>query len=189
FYTIGSASFGFQIGLQDSALVLMVLTNRGLDALLNSHFKLGGDASVAIATIGGGVQGALTTGITADIIAFQSTRGAFAGVSVEGSVLNARTDLDQVYYGPPLDTRQIVLAMQGANPGADPLRAVLTRLGAPTPLAAAAPYPAPGPPRYAQPAYAQPAYGGPVSLGNAPQTGYQGAPVGAVQQQPLPPPR
>jgi len=107
FFTIGSASFGFQIGVQDSSLVLLVLTDRGLDALMNSHFKLGGDASIAIATIGAGVQGALTTGITADIVAFQATRGAFAGISVEGSVLNSRTDLDQAYYGRPLDTRQI----------------------------------------------------------------------------------
>ncbi len=94
FFTIGSASFGLQIGLQDSALLLTILTNRGLNALMNSHFKLGGDASVAIATVGGGVQGALTTGITADIVAFQSSRGAFAGISIEGSVLNSRIDMD-----------------------------------------------------------------------------------------------
>jgi lipid-binding SYLF domain-containing protein len=192
FFTIGSASFGFQIGLQDSSLVLMVLTNRGLDALMNSHFKLGGDASVAIATIGGGVQGALTTGITADVIAFQATRGAFAGVSLEGSVLNARTDLDQAYYGQPLETRQVVIAMQGANPGADPLRGVLTRFGVPA-IPVAAPYPQAG---YAPP-QGYPRQAGPVQLaprdypsqGYAPPTGYQGAPVGTVQQQSLPPPR
>ncbi len=204
FYTIGSASFGFQIGLEDSALVLMVLTNRGLDALMNSHFKLGGNASLAIATVGGGVQGALTTGITADIVAFQSSRGAFAGISIEGSVLNSRTDLDQAYYGQPLDTRQIVIAMQGANPGADPLRGILTRLGAP---AIAAPYPQsaygaspgyapppgyPPPARYPQatPSYAPsypPAY--PPSGSPAPMTGYQGGPGGPIEQQSLPPPR
>lgn len=198
FYTIGSASFGLQIGLEDSALVLMVLTNRGLDALMNSHFKLGGNASLAIATIGGGVQGALTTGITADIVAFQASRGAFAGISIEGSVLNSRTDLDQAYYGQPFDTRQIVIAMQGANPGADPLRGILTRLGAPT---VAAPYPQPGsgppqgyPPQasypQASPGYA-PSYptGYRASGGAAPMTGFQGGPRGPIEQQSLPPPR
>lgn len=186
FYTIGSASFGFQIGVQDSALVLLVLTDRGLDALMNSHIKLGGDASIAIATVGGGVQGALTTGVTADIIAFQSSRGAFAGISVEGSVLNTRTDLDQAYYGHPLDTRQIVIAMQGANPGADPLRSILTRFGVPA-APVAAPYPPAG---YAPPTagYAPPQGYAPPSNGYAPPSGYQGAPVGSVQQQTLPPP-
>lgn len=200
FYTIGSASFGFQIGLEDSALVLMVMTNRGLDALMNSHFKLGGGASLAIATIGGGVQGALTTGITADVVAFQASRGAFAGISVEGSVLDAQTDMDRAYYGQPLDTRQIVIAMQGANPGADPLRGIVTRLGAP---AVAVPYqqrPADYAPRAGYPpqgypqATAQPPGGyarsyppgyAPPEGSGTPMTGYQ---AGAVQQQNLPPP-
>ncbi len=188
FFTIGSASFGLQIGLQDSSLILMVLTNRGLDALLNSHFKLGGDASLAIATVGGGVQGALTTGLTADIVAFQSSRGAFAGISVEGSVLSSNLDMDQAYYGQRLDTRQVVLAMQGANPGADPLRGVLTRLGA-----SVTPYPQAGYPpqsRYAQgsPGYT-PSYP-PAGTGYTPMTGYQAQPESrGVQQQSLPPPR
>ncbi len=188
FFTIGSASFGLQIGLQDSALILTVLTNRGLEALLNSHFKLGGDVSLAIATVGGGVQGALTTGLTADIVAFQSSRGAFAGISVEGSVLNADLGMNQAYYGQRLDTRQIVIAMQGANPGADPLRGILTRLGVPV-----APYPqASYPPQPGSPqgsaGYA-PSYP-PAAASYAPMTGYQGGfERSGVQQQSLPPPR
>lgn len=212
FFTIGSVSFGFQIGLQDSALVLMVMTDRGLQALLNSHFKLGADASVAIATVGGGAQGALTTGITADILAFTAARGAFAGISIEGSVLNSRTGMDQTYYGRPIDARQIVLYMQGANPGADPLRAVLTRYGSPGPV------PPTPPPAYSYqpPGYA--AAGGPTPSYAAPQSGYQGGyqapssypppqasysqpgngpiplqpapgPDAGIQQQNLPPPR
>lgn len=191
FFTIGSASFGFQIGVQDSALVLVVMTDRGLEALLSSHVKLGGDASIAIATIGGGVQGAMTTGITADIVAFQSTRGAFAGISIEGSVLDSRTDLSQAYYGQPLDARQIVIAMQASNPGAEPLRSVLTRYGAPatTAMPAAQPYPPPQSGYAPPPNYPPPANGQPQSL-YPPQTGVQqGAPLGAVQQQSLPPPR
>ena len=199
FLTIGSASFGFQIGLEDSALVLMVMTDRGLDALMNSHFKLGGGASLAIATVGGGVQGALTTGITADIVAFQASRGAYAGISVEGSILNSRTDMDRAYYGQPFDTRQVVIAMQGANQGADPLRGVLTRYGSPAPYppppgyggrpygAYQAPPPGPAP----QPGY-PPRAGYARPDGGTSMTGYQ-APADAsgrgFQQQSLPPPR
>jgi SH3 domain-containing YSC84-like protein 1 len=193
FYTIGSASFGLQIGVQDSEIVMMVMTNRGLNALLNSSFKIGAGASIAIAVIGGGVQGDTTAAVGADIVAFSISRGAFAGVSLEGSVLDSLTGWDQKYYGQPVDARQIVIDMQGQNPGADPLREVLTRYGAPTPVATAygtapgyaAPPPANPPPAYAAPpasppsGYAPAAAGAPINL----------QPNAPIQQQSLPPPR
>ncbi len=201
FYTIGSASFGLQIGVQDSEILMLIMTNRGLNAILNSSFKIGAGASVAIAVIGGGVQGDTTLAVGADILAFSISRGAFAGISLEGSVLDSLTGWDQTYYGQPVDARQIVIQMQGRNPGADPLREVLTRYGMPMPeVAVARPYPGmpaqappdagpPGgyapvaggspPPAYAAPGYAAPAYAAPVNL-------QPGAPI---QQQSLPPPR
>jgi SH3 domain-containing YSC84-like protein 1 len=198
FYTIGSFSFGLQIGVQDSEIIMMVMTNRGLNALLNASFKIGVGGSIAVAVIGGGVQGDTTAAVGADIVAFSVARGAFAGVSLEGSGLDSLTGWDQAYYGQPVDARQLVIDMQGRNPGADPLRELLTRYGtpAPTPVAAAygaPPYGAPPPatPVYSQspgyappqapppPAYTPPAAGGPINL-------QPGAPI---QQQSLPPPR
>ncbi|MBW4090220.1 MAG: hypothetical protein HIU82_03795 [Proteobacteria bacterium] len=180
FFTIGSASVGFQLGLKDSELVMMVMTNRGLDALLSSHFKIGADASAVVATIGGGVEGATTTAVGADIVAFTKSRGVFAGVSLGGSVLSAKSDWDAAYYGRPVDTRQIVLQMAASNPGADPLRALLTRYGS------AQPAPPPGyqpprsqPPGYQPPGYQPPGYQAPgyQAPGYQPQT-YSGAPAG-----------
>ncbi len=188
FYTIGSFSFGLQIGLQDSEVIMLIMTDRGLNAILNSSFKIGAGASIAVAVIGGGVQGDTTTAVGADILAFSIARGAFIGISLEGSVLNSRSGWDQEYYGQPIDARQIAVQMQGRNPGADPLREVLTRYGTPMPEVAAAPRyqvaPPPPPPGYAAapaapPAgYAPPSYGQPVNL-------QPGAPI---QQQNLPPP-
>ncbi len=203
FFTIGSASVGFQLGLKDSELVMMVMTNRGLDALLSSHFKFGADASAVVATIGGGVEGATTTAVGADIVAFTKSRGAFAGVSLGGSVLSAKSDWDAAYYGRPVDTRAIVLQMAASNPGADPLRALLTRYGstqpAPPPVqpggyAGPPPgYPPPGsqtysgPPAGGAPIYGQPAGGQPgyPPAGGAP---VQLSPSGPIEQQSLPPP-
>ncbi|HEY6433716.1 MAG TPA: lipid-binding SYLF domain-containing protein [Acetobacteraceae bacterium] len=189
FYTIGSFSFGLQIGLQDSEVIMLIMTNRGLNAILDSSFKIGAGASIAVAVIGGGVQGDTTTAVGADILAFSIARGAFIGISLEGSVLNSRSGWDQEYYGQPIDARQIAVQMQGRNPGADPLREVLTRYGTPMPEVAAAPQyqvaPPPPPPGYqapaagyAPPASAPPSYGQPVNL-------QPGAPI---QQQNLPPP-
>ncbi|HXT78045.1 MAG TPA: YSC84-related protein [Acetobacteraceae bacterium] len=142
FYTMGSGSFGLQAGIQDSQLLLLVMTQKGLNALMDSQVKLGADASIAVATLGGGVSGSTTTAVGADIVAFSAARGLFGGISLEGSVISARTEWNQAYYGQPYAARQIVIQMQGANPGADPLREVLTRYG----VAAG------GAPRAAQPA-------------------------------------
>jgi SH3 domain-containing YSC84-like protein 1 len=191
FYTIGSFSFGLQIGVQDSEIVMMVMTNRGLNALLNASFKVGVGGSLAIAVIGGGVQGDTTAAVGADIVAFSIARGAFAGVSLEGSGLDSLTGWDQTYYGQPVDARQIVIDMQGRNPGADPLRELLTRYGTPAPVATAA-YGAP-PPAAPPPAYSPPSYSPPQAMPPASAPPPAGAPInlqpGApIQQQSLPPP-
>ena len=130
FYTIGSASFGFQIGIQDAQVMMLILTDKGLRAVMDSQVKLGADASVALATIGGGIAGATTTAVGADIVGYARTRGLYAGISLEGSLLSSRSDFNSGYYGRPVATRQIVLDMQVHNPAADPLRAALMRYGA-----------------------------------------------------------
>jgi SH3 domain-containing YSC84-like protein 1 len=127
FYTIGSGSLGFQIGVQDSEIVFLVLTERGLRALLDSQFKIGADASIAIATFGAGVSGSTTAALRADIVAFAKNSGLFAGISLEGSLISSLSGWDQIYYGRPLAPQQIVLQGEGGNPGAAPLRETLAR--------------------------------------------------------------
>jgi lipid-binding SYLF domain-containing protein len=174
FYGMGSASFGLQIGIQDAQFIMMIMTERGLHSVLNNQFKLGADASIAVATIGGGVQGSTTADLGADIVAFSSTRGLYGGISLNGSVMGARPEWNQAYYGRPYGPNEIVVGMQGSNPGADPLRDVLTRYGTsgPPPLPPAQTG-APPPPPYAPNDTAPPGSASP----------------GAVQQQQLPPPR
>ena len=174
FYGMGSASVGFQIGIQDSQFIMMIMTEKGLNAVLDSQFKLGADASIAIATVGGGVQGSTTGALGADIVAFSSARGLFGGVSIAGSLMGARSEWNRAYYGREMSTRQIVIEMQASNPGADPLRDVLTRNGSNQPLQASVPAP--------------PSMGpGPAQAGGMIPT--QPQPRGPVQQQNLAPPR
>ena len=127
FYGLGSGSIGFQIGIQDAQIIFIVLTEKGLQALLDSQFKIGADASVAVATIGAGVSGSTTAALNADIVAFATTRGLFAGVSLDGSLISTRSDWNQEYYGQPMAAQQLVISNQGNNPGADPLREMLSR--------------------------------------------------------------
>jgi lipid-binding SYLF domain-containing protein len=130
FYAIGSGSFGLQIGVQDSELVFLILTERGLNAVLESQFKIGADAGVAVATVGAGVEGDTTAALRADIVAFSRNRGLFVGVSLQGSIISARNEWDQVYYGRPLTAPQIVQQFEGSNPGDAPLRETLMRYAA-----------------------------------------------------------
>jgi lipid-binding SYLF domain-containing protein len=173
FYSMGGGSFGFQAGIQDAEVVMLILTDNGLRAVMDNQFRLGADASVALVTVGAGVEGATTTALNADIVAFARTRGLFAGVSLQGSVMSSDSAGDQVYYGQPVGAVDIVRAMRVNNPGADPLRAVLMRYGA-----SAAPRET-----YA----AAPAYGAPAEA--PPPVAYAPAGPAPVQQESLAPPR
>lgn len=127
FYGMGSGSFGLQIGVQDAQMLFVVLTEKGLNALLDSQFKFGADASIAVATIGAGVSGATTAALRADIVSFALARGLFAGISLEGSLLSARSDWNANYYNRQIGARQIVIGFEGQNPGAAPLQEMLAR--------------------------------------------------------------
>jgi lipid-binding SYLF domain-containing protein len=130
FYGLGSGSFGLQIGVQDAMVAMMIMTDRGLQAVMDSQFKVGADASLALATIGGGIQGSTTAAAGADIVAVAKSRGLFAGISLSGSVMSYRPNSATAYYGRGYSARQIVVAMEAHNPGSDPLRAMLLRYGA-----------------------------------------------------------
>jgi lipid-binding SYLF domain-containing protein len=172
FYGIGGASFGFQAGLQDVSVMMFVLNPRGVMALMDNQFKLGADAGATFVEWGGGVEGATTAALNADIVSFSRARGLFAGISLGGSIISPRTEWNERYYGHILAGQQIVLNGEGQNIGAAPLREVLARAERSAegqmPVANAAPGPgySPAPP-YSPP---QPA-------------GY-----GAVQATPLAPP-
>ena len=171
FYDVGGGSFGLQIGIQDAAVVMMIMHQGALRAVLDSQVRLGADASVALVTIGGGIEGATTTALNADIVAVAKTRGLFAGISLQGSVMVADSSDDQAYYGQSVSSVDIVLAMRVNNPGADPLRAALMRYGAPAPRSYAA----------------APAYTAPPEAPAAQQPIYPAGGPAPVQQQSLPP--
>jgi len=129
FYTLGSGSFGFQAGVQSAEVVMIVMTEGGLNALLNSQFKFGADAGLTVATLGAGVNGSLSTALDADIVSISKTEGLYGGISLQGSILNSDSGTDADYYSADYDARQIVLGLHGTNPGANPLRAALGRYG------------------------------------------------------------
>jgi len=128
FYTVGSVTFGLQIG-GEAAEVIMVATNqRAIDSLLSSSVKLGGDASVAIGPIGGGAKGSLTVPeVRADFVSFTKAKGLYAGLNLEGSVLAVRDGLNNAYYGRVIRPKDIIVLKEVSNSGADELRTALKK--------------------------------------------------------------
>ena len=131
FYSLGAGSFGFQFGIEDAELLLLIRTEKGLNAVLDNQFSVGPKAGITVAAYGADAQAATTAALGADIVAFASSSGLFAGIATEISVMSPQTTSNRFYYGQPFGGRQIVAQMQGANPGADPLRQLLTRYGMP----------------------------------------------------------
>jgi lipid-binding SYLF domain-containing protein len=125
FYTIGSASFGLQIGGDVSEMIFVVRTQKGLEEFYHNDFKLGADASMAVGPIG---EGASVKGISADLVAYARKKGVFAGISVDGSMIAVSDESNRVYYGKPLRPTDIVLKQGGSNPKSADLRNAADKL-------------------------------------------------------------
>ncbi|HXX57944.1 MAG TPA: lipid-binding SYLF domain-containing protein [Thermodesulfovibrionales bacterium] len=120
FYTIGSASFGLQVGGQASEVILLAMTERGVTALLGSSVKLGGDVGIAMGPIGAGVSAA-TANLSADILSFARSKGLFAGISLDGAIVKVRDGLNEAYYGKKVDPTDILIKREVKNPEAEAL--------------------------------------------------------------------
>lgn len=129
FYTMGSASFGLQIGGQSQEIVLLIMSDRGLTSVLYNEVKLGGDISAAAGPVGVGAEASTTTNFRADIYSFSINQGAFLGASVEGAVIHPRQSKNSAYYGSEKATpEEIVLKRRYQNVQANPLRSSLRNL-------------------------------------------------------------
>ncbi len=100
FYVVGGFSFGFQWGGEASEVILLAMTQEAVEKLsAASSFKLGGDASIAAGPYGAGVGGATSANLNADFLSFSRSKGAYAGVSLEGSIIFADDGSNEAYYG------------------------------------------------------------------------------------------
>jgi lipid-binding SYLF domain-containing protein len=95
FYDLATASVGFQAGVEVSELVMVVMTEKGLNSLLSSSFKIGGDASVAAGPVGAGAKST----VTADLISFSRAKGVYGGVNLDGTVVHSNVRWNDGYYG------------------------------------------------------------------------------------------
>src|SRR5580700_9722408 len=111
-------SVGFQIGGQATDFVLLVMNDRGANGILSSKVKLGGDASVAAGPVGRTASAESDASLRAEILSYSRARGAFAGVSLEGSTVRPDNDANRRIYGEKVSARDIVLRHETPTPPA-----------------------------------------------------------------------
>src|ERR1700704_3868152 len=109
-------SFGFQIGGEATDFVLLVMNERGASGILASKVKLGADASVAAGPRGRPSSAETDATLRADILSYSRARGAFAGISLEGSTIRPDNGANKQIYGREVPAKQIVLSGQVAVP-------------------------------------------------------------------------
>lgn len=108
-YALEGGSFGLQLGAESTDVVLLVMNNRGVDALLSSKVKLGGNASAAAGPKGRSLEASTDMTMRAEILSYSRARGLFAGVSLEGTSLRPDNDANKDVYGRKLTARRIVM--------------------------------------------------------------------------------
>jgi lipid-binding SYLF domain-containing protein len=118
---------GFQIGASSTDLIMLVMSERGADKLLDSKFTLGGEGSVAAGPVGRTVTAQTDAQMSADILSWSRTQGLFAGVALEGATLRQDLDDNGTLYGKKLENREIVTKGVRAPKAAAKLIALLNR--------------------------------------------------------------
>ena len=124
FYNLATASVGFQAGVEVSEAIIVVMTDKGLNSLLSSSFKIGGDASVAAGPVGAGAKST----VTADLITFTRAKGVYGGLNLDGTVVHTNSGWNDAYYGgknllPP----DILIRKTVQNPKSAPLLTAVAR--------------------------------------------------------------
>jgi lipid-binding SYLF domain-containing protein len=123
FYSIGSATVGLQIGGEASQIIVIAMSQKAVDSLLASSVKFGGDTSVALGPVGIGVK----QNIVADFVSFAKSKGLYAGINLEGSIVTVRDSLNNAYYGKQATPVDILIRKDVSNEGSNELRAALKK--------------------------------------------------------------
>jgi lipid-binding SYLF domain-containing protein len=119
FYTMATASVGFQAGVSVSEMITLVMTEKGMNSMLSANFKFGGDASVAAGPVGVGAK----SDVVADMIAFTRAKGVYGGLNLDGTLVNLSDDWNRAFYSKPVTPPDILIRGTVANKGANKLLA------------------------------------------------------------------
>jgi lipid-binding SYLF domain-containing protein len=110
-YTTGG-SFGFQFGAQAVDLILLVMSQRGLEGLLSKQFTLGGDIAISAGPVGRHAEASADVFMQGEIYSYSRSKGLFGGISLKGTIITSDSDANLAYYGEPYTAEDILLTKQ-----------------------------------------------------------------------------
>jgi SH3 domain-containing YSC84-like protein 1 len=127
-FSISGGSFGFQIGVQGVDLVMLVMNDRGMQALLSSKFKLGADASAAGGPVGRHAEAATDWKMRSEVLTYSRARGLFAGVTINGAVIHQDEDATREIYGRDVPFKTILTGAVPTPRGGEPFVAAVRKI-------------------------------------------------------------
>jgi lipid-binding SYLF domain-containing protein len=127
-FSISGGSFGFQIGVQAVDLVMLVMNDRGMQALLSSQFKLGADASAAGGPVGRHAEAATDWKMRAEVLTYSRARGLFAGITINGAVVHQDENATREIYGRMVPFKTILTGAVPTPQGGEPFVAAVRKV-------------------------------------------------------------
>ena len=119
FVSVGGGSWGLQIGIEDVDLVMLVMNDRGLQHLLSSKFELTGEGSVAAGPVGRHASAGTDWKMNTELLTYSRSKGVFAGLTLEGAVVEQDNDSTRAIYGKHMTFRNILSGKATAPRSAD----------------------------------------------------------------------
>jgi lipid-binding SYLF domain-containing protein len=120
FVSVGGGSAGFQIGLEGVDLVMLVMNDKGLQQLLSSKFELTGEGSVAAGPVGRHASAGTDWKMTTEVLTYSRSKGVFAGLTLEGAVVEQDNDSTTAIYGKHMEFRNILSGKVATPRSAEP---------------------------------------------------------------------
>jgi lipid-binding SYLF domain-containing protein len=126
FITIEGGSVGFQIGVQQTDVVMLIMNRKGIEKLIGDKFTIGADASAAAGPVGRDASAQTNVRLDAEILTYSRAKGLFAGVSLNGATLRQDKDDNSDFYGKEMNARAILL--EGTVPMPEEAKALAAAL-------------------------------------------------------------
>jgi lipid-binding SYLF domain-containing protein len=129
FVSIGGGSWGLQIGAEGVDLVMLVMNDKGLQHLLSSKFQIGAEGSAAAGPVGRHASAGTDWKMNAELLTYSRSKGAFAGLTLEGAVVEQDADSTEAIYGKDIPFRRVLTGNVPPPPAAAPFMAAVERAG------------------------------------------------------------
>jgi SH3 domain-containing YSC84-like protein 1 len=129
FVSIGGGSWGLQIGVEGVDLIVLVMNDRGFQHLLSSKFELTGEGSVAAGPVGRHASAGTDWKMNTEMLTYSRSKGVFAGLTLEGAVIEQDNDSTHAIYGRHMTFREILSGRVATPKSADAFLRAVTEAG------------------------------------------------------------